>query len=182
MSFIPGERPFHHLAMALMPLLEPELAETEALARSTQLAQLLAEGKTLLADVVDRILDKSGGTDRLLVVADQFEELFTLCPDRERQRFLEMLLQAHERTRLAGIITLRGSFYERLIGADRRISDRLQNAIVNLGPMTREELHKAIVDPAKRLGLSFEPGLAEADAGRCRRRARQPAAAAIRPH
>jgi len=159
--FIPGERPFHHLAAALMPLLEPDLAETEALARTGELARMLATGKTLLADVVNRILANSQGTDRLLLVADQFEELFTLCPALERQRFLDLLLQADDRSRLAGIITLRGTFYERLIGADRRISDRLENAIVNLGPMTREEMHKAIVDPAKRLGLNFEPGLAK---------------------
>ena len=159
--FIPGDRPFQHLAAALLPLLEPELAETEALAHSIQLAQLLAEGKATLADVADRILAKSQGTDRLLLVADQFEELFTQCQDNERRRFLDMLLQSNDRSRLTGIITLRGTFYEHLIGADRRISDRLENAIVNLGPMTREELHKAIVDPAKRLGLSFEPGLAK---------------------
>jgi len=158
-SFIPGERPFLHLAAALVPLLESELAETEWLARASQLAQLLAEGQTALADVVERILAKSRGTDRLLVVADQFEELFTLCADTERQRFLDLLLQASDRSRLTLVITMRGTFYERLIGADRRISDRLENAIVNLGPMTREELHKAIVNPAKRLGLSFEPGL-----------------------
>jgi WD40 repeat protein len=159
--FIPGDRPFQHLAAALMPLLEPELAETEALARTTQLAQLLASGEAPLADVVDRILAKSQGTDRLLVVADQFEELFTQCPDEERRRFLDMLLRGNDRSRLTGIITLRGTFYEHLIAADRRISDRLENAIVNLGPMTREELYRAIVEPAKRLGLSFEPGLAK---------------------
>ena len=33
--------------------------------------------------------------------------------------------------------------------------------MVNLGPMTREELERAIVEPARRVGLAFELGLAD---------------------
>jgi hypothetical protein len=158
--FIPGTHPFEHLATALLPLLAPELGEAEMLAQIDQLTQLLKEGKTLLSNVVERILAKSGGTDRLLLVADQFEEVFTHCADQERQQFLELLFQNGDGpSRLNIIITMRGRFYHRLTAANRVVSDRLENTIVNLGPMTREELQKAIVEPAKRLGVRFEPGL-----------------------
>jgi len=36
----------------------------------------------------------------------------------------------------------------------------LENGAINLGPMTRDELERAIVQPAARVGLDFEPGLA----------------------
>ena len=159
---IPGHRPFYHLAAALVPLLLPELRETELLAEANRLEAMLKQGQTLLTDVVDRILARSCGTDRLLLVADQFEEVFTLCDEEDRKLFLGTLFYDGEGSgRLTIVITMRGTFYEHLIAADRHISDRLENAIVNLGPMSREELQKAIVDPAKRLGLRFEPGLAK---------------------
>jgi len=160
--FIPCHRPIYQLAAALAPMLSPELGEADLLASTQQLAQLLAEGQTQLGDLVERILAKSAGTDRLLLVADQFEEVFTLCKVQERRQFLEMLF--HDdlgHSRLTLVITMRGTFYEHLIAANRQISDQLEQAIVNLGPMTREELHKAIVEPAKRVGLNLEPGLAK---------------------
>jgi len=160
-GFIPGDRPFHHLAAALMPLLEPALSETERLSESQKLADLLAKKEAPLQDVVERVLAKSEGTDRLLLVADQFEELFTLTSEQDRLKFLAVLVEALDRSRLNIVLTMRGSFYDRLIGANRGISDRLEHATVNLGPMTREELHQAIVGPARRIGLNFEPGLAK---------------------
>ena len=46
----------------------------------------------------ERILDKQSGTDRVLIVVDQFEELYTLTPDDEmRRRFLDELLAASSR-------------------------------------------------------------------------------------
>ena len=160
-TFIPGDHPFQQLAMALMPLLEPDLATTNVFAEANQLAELLREGKTTLLTVVDRILTRSKGTNRLLIIADQFEELFTLCEQAERQDFLDRLFQTDGESRLGVVITMRGSFYGYLIGSSRSLSDRMENSVINLGPMTREELNKGIVGPAKRLGLSFEPGLAK---------------------
>ena len=158
----PCKRPFYHLAAALAPLLLPYLSEAEWIAETHSIARQMKESTTLLYDLADRILTKSGGTDRLLLVVDQFEEVFTLCDEEERRLFLDTLFYDGDgHSRLTIVIILRSTFYEHLIAADRRISDRLENAIVNLGPMNREELFKAIVEPAKRLGLRFEPGLAK---------------------
>jgi hypothetical protein len=41
------------------------------------------------------------------------------------------------------------------------LSDRLQDGVVNIGPMEVEELQRAIVEPAKKVGLRFEEGLDE---------------------
>jgi hypothetical protein len=43
--------------------------------------------------IVERILAKQSGTDRILIFVDQFEELYTLTSDEEaRRRFLDALL------------------------------------------------------------------------------------------
>jgi hypothetical protein len=109
---------------------------------------------------VERILEKQTGTDRVLIVVDQFEELYTLTSDEEvRRRFLNELLAASSRTAKANVaLTLRGDFVGRAL-AYRRLSDRLQDAQINLGPMTREELESAIRKPAEKIQLEFEPNL-----------------------
>ena len=91
---VPTDRPLKALAMALVPLLEPTMREVDRLAEVTKLAEYLRSGRISLADIVERIL-KQSGTDRLLVVVDQFEELYTLASDDEvRARFLDELLTA----------------------------------------------------------------------------------------
>ena len=55
-------------------------------------------GTVSLYDIVERILEKQSGTDRMLIVVDQFEELYTLTSDEEaRRRFLDELLAASSR-------------------------------------------------------------------------------------
>ncbi|MFB3094422.1 MAG: toll/interleukin-1 receptor domain-containing protein, partial [Candidatus Acidiferrales bacterium] len=158
-TLVPGDRPLHALAAALIPLLEPEMTETDRLAEVGKLAGHLAEGHVALRDVVDRILAKQPGTDRLLLVADQWEELYTLTADEQaRRRFMDALLETTEKGRLSVVLTLRGDFFGHALSY-RRLSDRLQDTVVNLGPMTRQELERAVERPAQEVGLAFEPGL-----------------------
>jgi hypothetical protein len=65
-TLVPGDRPLHALAAALIPLLQPELMETDQLAEVGKLAQYLGEGRVALRDVVVRVLHKQSGTNRLL--------------------------------------------------------------------------------------------------------------------
>jgi hypothetical protein len=98
-----------------------------------------------------------------LIVVDQFEELYTLTSDEEaRRRFLDELLAASSRpgSKVNIALTLRGDFVGKAL-AYRPLSDRLQDAQINLGPMTREELECAIRKPAEKIELEFEPGLIE---------------------
>src|SRR5690606_29975774 len=82
----PGAQPFYALATTLAGALEPDLRETARLVEGRQLADALSAGAIRLTDVLGRIRDKEGGRRRHLVVIDQFEELYTLCPDVEVQR------------------------------------------------------------------------------------------------
>jgi hypothetical protein len=160
-TLLPGDRPLQALAAALLPLLEPEMTEVDRLAEVNKLAVYLGEGRLALRDVVARVLAKQPGTDRLLLVTDQWEELYTLTREEEiRRRFLDEILQATQTSPLSVVLTLRGDFFGQVLSY-RPLADRLQDNVVHLGPMNREELTQAVEQPAIQVGLAFEPGLME---------------------
>ena len=160
-SFRPGREPFVSLANALLKPLEEELSETSRLKELDNLASYLAEKPENLGRVFERILEKHTDNDHLLLIIDQFEELYTLVPVVEaRNALVESLLTA---TKVAGIrlvLTIRADFlgltltYPPLVAA-------LQNHDLMLGPMTIEELRDVIVEPARKAGIRFASGLVE---------------------
>ena len=97
---------------------------------------------------------------QILLVIDQFEELFTLAPSEECTRFLEALAVAvtEERPRLRVVLTLRADFYDRPLRHDA-IGRLVKEATVAVLPLAADELDHAIVDPAHGVGTEFEPGL-----------------------
>jgi DNA-binding SARP family transcriptional activator/WD40 repeat protein len=100
---------------------------------------------------------------RGVLVVDQFEELFTACEDEaERASFVTGLVRwALERDSGATVIAVRADFYGRC-AAYPDLSSLLGANHVLVGPMTRDELARAIELPAQRVGLGVEPELAEA--------------------
>jgi hypothetical protein len=131
------------------------------LANARKLGNRFATGDLTLADVIHRVIEKSNGTGRLLLVADQFEELFTLTPEPSRRAFAQMLLYDLGSAPFTLLLTLRADFYSQIITLNRELSGRLAPAQVNIGALTREELREGIAAPAKLVGLDFEPGLVE---------------------
>ncbi|MBD2459754.1 CHAT domain-containing protein [Oscillatoria sp. FACHB-1407] len=170
----PGNHPFARLAEQLIPLLEPGLSETDQLIEGNKLAIALHQGTVSLTDVVDRILQKQSTpfqAQRVLLVVDQFEELYTLCANsEERQRFQDCLLKAVTSTEeplgtfpstLAIVLTLRADFLEYAL-AHRPFAEALQRFSPELlTPMTRSELQAVIEKPANRLGVRYAEGLTE---------------------
>ena len=59
------------------------------------------------------------------------------------------------------ILVLRADFYGAAIGLSRGLSDGIQEGLINVGPMTREELRLTIEKPAAAAQLQFEPGLVD---------------------
>ncbi len=160
-TLFPTDRPFHSVAAALLPLLEPEMDEVGRLTKIQELAGHLGESRLSLRDVAARVLEKQMGTDRLLLVVDQWEELYTLCGDETiRRRFVDELLQATDTLPLSVVITLRGDFFGHVLDY-RPLVDRIDENIVKVPPLNPEELTLAIEQPAKRVALSFEPGLVD---------------------
>src|SRR4030095_6633355 len=52
-------------------------------------------------------------------------------------------------------VPLRGDFFGHALGY-RPLADRLQDAVVTVGPMTQEELERAVEAPGRKGGLTFE--------------------------
>jgi formylglycine-generating enzyme required for sulfatase activity len=85
-----------------------------------------------------------------------------------QNRFIDALIDAFPdpqpgaRPDVCLVLTLRADFYHAAL-RHRPLADKLQDRVENLGPMTRNELRKAIVKPAGQLepSVTFEPGLAE---------------------
>src|SRR5262249_9287308 len=57
------------------------------------------------------------------------------------------------------VVTLRGDFFAQAL-EHRSLADRMQDALVTLGPMTPEELREVIERPAQKVGLELQDGLA----------------------
>jgi len=166
-QFRPGRQPFYAQAAALLPLLDPALSETDRLIETGKLADALCVGEISLCDAVDRVLVKNRRANRLLCIIDQFEELYTLCPQPEtRRQFVNGLLAAvkaaNERcpSPFVLLLTLRADFMGQAL-AHRPFADVLQNSTVIMGPMNRDELRRAIGRPAETQGAAFEKGLVE---------------------
>jgi hypothetical protein len=156
--FRPGDSPFNRLAAVIIPLLEPSLSETDRLLEARKLGAGLQSGAVRLKGVLDRLLEKLNGPTRLLLIADQFEELLFISPPDQRYDFAQSLVgAANERTVV--LLVVRSDFYGHVISLNRELSDRLGDGITNLGSMTKQELERVILEPASRVGLSLEAGL-----------------------
>ncbi|ONI75052.1 hypothetical protein ALI144C_40515 [Actinosynnema sp. ALI-1.44] len=127
-----------------------------------------------------RIRQATGESEMLLVV-DQFEEVFTLCrDDGERSRFIQALVTAatRETSRTRVVIGVRADFYGHCAQYPELVT-ALRDAQIMVGPMTADELRCAIVGPAAKMGYTAETALVArliADA------AREPAALPLVSH
>jgi hypothetical protein len=97
---------------------------------------------------------------RLLLVVDQFEELFSATDAPERQRFLRevtsLVTGLDDAVRV--VLTLRGDFYDRPL-LDAEFGPVFASSVVNVLPMTAAELEAAVVRPAQRVGVEVDPAL-----------------------
>jgi DNA-binding SARP family transcriptional activator/WD40 repeat protein len=105
----------------------------------------------------------AAGAGPLVVVVDQFEELFTQVEDvAERSEFLDVLLGAadDESGSTAVVVALRADFYGHCV-EHPRLAAWLDRESTLLCPMTPDEVRSAIEGPATHAGLQVESGLIE---------------------
>ncbi|WP_200819459.1 nSTAND1 domain-containing NTPase, partial [Tolypothrix sp. NIES-4075] len=99
----------------------------------------------------------------IVLVIDQFEELFTLASTKDRERFLELVLGAAEyaKDRFKLIITLRADFITSCLEVPR-LAEVLQESSVLVPPrLSLDDYRRVIVNPAQQVGLKLEPELVE---------------------
>lgn len=156
----PGVRPLEELAAHLTPFLQNEDDRVTATLRFQDSMQV--DQRTLHTAVRLALANRSSSV-RFLIVVDQFEELFTLCPnEKERQCFLANLLYASGvvEGRITAVLAMRADFYARTVTYPE-LADRIADHQVAVTPMLRDELLQAIESPAHRVGLTFDTGLVD---------------------
>jgi basic membrane lipoprotein Med (substrate-binding protein (PBP1-ABC) superfamily)/DNA-binding SARP family transcriptional activator/class 3 adenylate cyclase len=144
----PGINPFGELAAALLRALGPKHSSLEGRFGEDQASPIVTAVQAL---PVGR---------RLVLLIDQFEELFTMEDERSRERFIGELVTAvgAPRTPAQAVICLRADFYDRpLMHAE--FARVLIPGVVNVLPMMPPEIEEAVVEPARRAGVEVEPGL-----------------------
>ena len=100
---------------------------------------------------------------RVVVLVDQFEEVFTLCQDDgARQAFIDNLLYAANvvQGQTIVLLTLRADFYGKC-ALYPALAAAMSDHQVLVGQMTRDELRQAIERPAQLAGCEIEQGLTE---------------------
>ncbi len=146
----PGTRPLDELEITLTRV---------AADQAGNLREHLERDKYGLLRIANLILPDDGS--ELVIIIDQFEEAFTLLEDENtRTHFLDLLFAAvnDPRSRVRVVVTLRADFYDRPLHYPD-FGELVRNRMETVLPLSADELEAAVVKPAERVGVSFEPGL-----------------------
>lgn len=151
-DMIPSSHPLDKLETALVRV---------AANQAGNLREQLQRDDRGLLRVADIILP--GDDTELVIVVDQFEEVFTLVEDEaSRQHFLDLIRVAVSdvRSRVRVIVTLRADYYDRPLHYPE-FGELVRNRMETVLPLTAKGLERAIRGPAERVGVTFEQGLVE---------------------
>jgi WD40 repeat protein len=146
----PGAHPIEELEAALLRV---------AVRGSNRIHDLLFAGSRGLLEAARLVAGKEHA--ELVLVVDQFEEVFTLCAEEPtRREFLEALRVAavDPDSPLRVVITLRADFLGRPLTYPR-FAELLAGRSEAVSPLAPDELEQAIRGPAERVGVAPEPGL-----------------------
>lgn len=123
-----------------------------------QLAEVLEGKPTTPLDAIAGLLARTPGS-RLLLFVDQLEELFTLSASAERARFIAALRALRDHGQCQIITALRADFFGSLM--DSELWSDLEYGRHEVAPLRGEALREAIVNPARNIGVFFEPALVD---------------------
>ncbi len=125
-----------------------------------EFARVLGGAADDTAATVTALLDAEPSACRLLLIVDQFEELFSQVKDAvTHEAFIERLKSLRAEPRCLVILTMRADFYGDLMTSPFWLVDKSQ--IVDIAPLHGDALRKAIVKPAEAVGVFLEEGLVE---------------------
>jgi basic membrane lipoprotein Med (substrate-binding protein (PBP1-ABC) superfamily) len=140
--FQPGARPLWELAGAM---------DRAGFGSRANLLRQFEADPASLAETVKR---------PVVVIVDQFEELFTLAEPDAAVRFSELVATAirDPRSRLRVVATLRADYYDKPLSMPA-LAGVFSDSVVSVKPMTPIEIESAVVEPARAAGVGVEPGL-----------------------
>lgn len=160
----PGNDPFRQLAYGLLDI-DPSLKGAERLKLVEECVKQLQDGVDGLANIVASLVPSR---KRVLILVDQFEELFTLCPGIEnlekRHRFIDTLITAAnvkgDRPIIHIVVALRVDFYS-YCWEHSSLPIYIANNQFAVTQMSPDSLKEAIQEPVTLSKCYFEVGLVD---------------------
>ena len=184
--FTPTRAPLDELALRVAPLAGADAAavrrglaaDPDGFALTARQAALARPGGPVGgADGLAPERDRPSPPQRLLLVVDQFEELFTQCPDERQRRAFIIALHAaataghgpDQAPAALVVLGMRADFEARCADYPQ-LADAVQDRYL-VTAMTGRQLRMAITEPAKRAGSKADGDLTEALLAEVRTRA-----------
>ncbi|MDB9350323.1 eIF2A-related protein [Nodularia spumigena] len=159
-SFRPGKNPFDALAIAFKKYYHsPEQTSTAIRLRELEFEIKSRENEQVLCQFINNIII-STKSQHFVLVADQFEELYTLTNEAESHQFLNALLFAiNHAPNFTLVLTLRADFLGIALDYQPMGKALEQYPPLLLTPMDKEELRDVIEQPAFKMKVELEEGL-----------------------
>lgn len=155
----------HHVVRAMRPGADP-MATLAFVLSGVPDRQLFASRDPAPADplvdsLFDDLLAQHPGSERVLLVIDQLEELFTIAGPPARAAFFAAIARLRRAPRLTLIFTMRADFYGSLMDSPwwRDLDGQLSR--IDVTPLRGAALRDAISAPAAAAKIFFEPALLE---------------------
>lgn len=147
-EMVPGRYPFEEFATALLRVAAVAVVDLDDDLRRDRRGMLRSIKRCLPPDA------------ELLIVIDQFEELFTLTDSETREAVLDALttLVSDDRSPARVVLTIRADYFDEPL-RHAELGIMLQGATVPVGAPTIDQLHQMVEEPAAALGVGYEPGL-----------------------
>jgi WD40 repeat protein len=165
--FRPGYDPFENLTFELSKLNDLAGSGPALLARTCEYLRVrsFADDSRALHFFARYAFDGAPAARRLIMLVDQFEEVFTLCPaerEQTRRAFIDTLLHAASVVggQVVVLLTMRADFLGKCASYPA-LAAALSDGQELVGPMQEDELRLTIERPAYLVDRELEPGLAD---------------------
>ena len=156
----PGARPLADLSAGLAQLSGhgPDVVRKS-------LAEAPGEAQHLVGEIVQA---SAGHPPRLVLIIDQFEQIFAAPDELERASFIDAVCAAATRPpgprgepAALAVIAVRGDYWDRC-AAYPQLARAMRHDQLVIGPMAEADLRRVITGPAAASGLCIEAGLTDA--------------------
>ena len=168
--FTPGSAPLDELAVRVASLAGVDVSAVRRALAANPAGFALTARQAALAQAAGLGIDSESRTElapRLLIVVDQFEQLFTQCSDEEqRETFIAALHAAaaagHGPDQAPAALTVVGvrADFEARCADYPRLAEAVQHRYL-VTSMTERQLRMAITEPAKKAGSRVDDDLVE---------------------
>ena len=138
-------------------LIRPMRPGPHPMSRLAESLETESEDSVVTDGTVQNVLNRHPPAQRLLLLIDQFEEVFTQVERTERSRFIRVLQTLRSLQSCTLLLTVRADFYPDLMTSTLWPVDASQR--VEIAPLRGDALRQALEKPATAVGVRLEESL-----------------------